>query len=140
LYKSNPRRWTGVETSWIAAGAKNCAVVARPDSVLRIWENRDLTLKGRLASCGAMMGGRLNEANIVKLSRTANRAYESRGTAAAGDDDGPPNMRTNRESLYTHQLMFTDEVARNLAGPDETVEAGFEEKVEVSVSTVFAVE
>lgn len=85
------------------------------------------------------MGGRLNEANMVMLSRTANRAYESLGTAAAAASDGAPNMRTNCESLYTHKLIFTDEVARNLAGPEETAEAGFEDTVEVSVSTVLAV-
>lgn len=76
---------------------------------------------------------------MVILSRTANRANESLGTAAAGDGDGAPNMRTNRESLYTHKLMFTDEVARNLAGPEETDEAGLDDTVEVRVSTVLAV-
>jgi hypothetical protein len=74
LYKSNPSKWIGVEINWIAAGATNCAVFVLPASVLRILENFDLTAGGRLANCGAMIGGRLNEANMVILSLTANRA------------------------------------------------------------------
>ena len=97
---------------------------ARPDSVLRILENRDVMAEGRLASCGAMMGGRLNEANIVMLSRMANNAYDSLGTTAAGDDDGAPNIRAKHESLYTHRLMFTDDIAKNFVGPEETEDAG----------------
>lgn len=112
---------------------------ARPDSVLRILENRDVMAEGRLASCGAMMGGRLKEANIVMLSRMANNAYDSLGTTAAGDDDGAPNIRAKHESLYTHRLMFTDDIAKNFVGPEETEDACLQVRVDVRVSTVLAV-
>ncbi|MBV36053.1 MAG: hypothetical protein CMP47_11490 [Rickettsiales bacterium] len=112
---------------------------ARPDSVLRILENRDVMAEGRLASCGAMMGGRLNEANIVMLSRMANNAYDSLGTTAAEDDDGAPNIRAKHESLYTHRLMFTDDIAKNFVGPGETEDACLQVRVDVRVSTVLAV-
>jgi hypothetical protein len=140
LYKSNPRRWMGVETSWMAAGATNWAVLVRAPSVLRILENFDWIAGGRSTSFGAMMDGRLNEAKIVKLSRTAKRAYESFGTtAAAVDEAGAPNIRAKQESLYTQRLIFTDDVATNLAAPDDTADAGLDNAVDVRVSTALAV-
>jgi hypothetical protein len=56
---------------------------------------------GRFASCGAMMDGKLKEAKMVMLSRTANKAYDSLGTTPAADDlDGEaPNIRAKHESL-----------------------------------------
>jgi hypothetical protein len=50
---------------------------------------------GRLASCGAIKGGKLNEAKMVRESRMANKAYDSLGIAAAGDEEGPPNIFAN---------------------------------------------
>lgn len=113
----------------------------RPASVLRILENFDLTSAGRFASCGAMKEGRLNDAKMVRLSRIANNAYDSLGTAAAGEVEGPPplNILAKHESLYTQRLMFTDDVARNLVGPEETDDAGFAVTVDESVSTALAV-
>jgi len=46
-----------------------------------------------------MIEGRLNEANMVMLSRIANKAYESFGTTAAGPVDLAPNIRAKLESL-----------------------------------------
>lgn len=102
-------------------------------------EKLDLMLGGRLASCGAIKGGRLKEAKMVIESRMANRAYDSLGIAAAGDEEGPPNILANWESLYTQRLILTEEVAMNLVLPEVTAEAFFDETVEDIVSTVFAV-
>ena len=88
----------GVLISCIAAGAKNCAVLLRLVSVLKIPEKCFCTDGGKSSSLGAITGGRLKEANIVILSRIANRAYESIGIVAAGDL-GLPNIFTNWLSL-----------------------------------------
>jgi len=114
-------------------------VFALPDSVLRTLEKLDLILGGRLASCGAINGGKLKEAKIVRESRMANKAYDSLGIADVGDEDAAPNIFANCESLYTHMLILTDEVARNFVDPEETADADFAETVEESVSTMFAV-
>ena len=74
---------------------------------------------------------------MVRLSRTANRAYVNFGTAAE-DEEGALNIRAKWESLCTQRLMFTEEVARNFVGPEVTVEAGFAETVERNVSTKLA--
>lgn len=60
--------------SCIAAGAKNCAVLLRLDSVLKIAENCFCTDGGRSRNFGAMSGGRLKDANTVMLSLIANNA------------------------------------------------------------------
>jgi hypothetical protein len=89
------------------------------------------------------MEGKLKEAKMVRQSRTAKRAYDSFGTTAAAGaaaEEDAPNMRAKHESLYTHRLMFTDDVARNLDVLGVTVEAGLEVTVECKVSTVLAVE
>jgi hypothetical protein len=88
------------------------------------------------------MEGKLKEAKMVRQSRTAKRAYDSFGTtaAAAAAEEDAPNMRAKHESLYTHRLMLTDDVARNLDVLGVTVEAGLEVTVECKVSTVLAVE
>ena len=78
-----------------AAGAMNCAVLALPDSVVRNLEKLLFNAGGRFASCGAIMGGRLKDAKMVRESRRAKRAYEILGIAAAGEDDGPPNILAN---------------------------------------------
>jgi hypothetical protein len=114
-------------------------VFARPDSVLRILENFDWTLGGRLASCGAIKGGRLKEANMVRESRMANKAYDSLGIVAPGDEEGAPNIFANCESLYTQILMLTEEVAMNFVLPEVTADAFLDETVDDIVSTVFAV-
>ena len=85
LNRSSPSRWTGVLNSCIAAGARNCAVLVRPASVLRIRLNWFLSDGGRCASCGAMSDGRLNEAKMVRLSRAAKRAQDIFGIFAACD-------------------------------------------------------
>ena len=103
-------------------------------------ENRDFSSWGSCVSCGAIMDGKLKDANMVMLSRRANKAYDSLGTAAAGDADGAPNMRAKHESLYTQRLMFTEDVAMNLAVLGETVDTGFEDTVDWKVSTALAVE
>jgi len=70
------------------------------------------------------MGGILNDAKIVILSRRQKSAIVSFGTAAAGEADGAPNILAKHESLYTHKLMLTEEVARNFVAPDDTLDAG----------------
>jgi hypothetical protein len=85
LNRSSPSRWTGVLNSCIAAGARNCAVLALLASVLRIRPNWFFSEGGRCASCGAISGGRLNEAKMVRLSRAAKRAQDSLGIFAALD-------------------------------------------------------
>lgn len=50
-----------------------------------------------------------------------------------------PKSLANLLSLYKHKLRFAEEVARNLAGPDVVVEAGFADIVLEHVSNVFAV-
>lgn len=70
-----------------------------------------------------------------------------RASAAAGDEDDPavegdfsgPNMRVNWLSLYRLKLMFTVDVAKNLAGPAVVLGAGVEYTVLHSVSVVLAV-
>lgn len=70
-----------------------------------------------------------------------------RASAAAGDEADPaaeggfsgPNIRVNWLSLYRLRLMFTVEVAKNLAGPAVVLDAGVEYTVLLSVSVVLAV-
>lgn len=76
---------------------------------------------------------------MVNESRTANKAYDSLGIAAAGEEEGAPNIFANCESLYTQILMLTEEVAMNLVLPEVTADAFFDETVDDMVSTVFAV-
>lgn len=59
------------------------------------------------------------------------------GGAAAGCC--APNMRANRESLYTHKDKLTVEVAKNFAGPAETSAKDLSLRVDVVVSIKFAV-
>ena len=97
---------------------------------------------GRFDNCGAIIGGRLKDAKMVRESRRANNAYEILGMAAAAGDEAtppPPNILANCESLYTQRDMLTDEVAKNLVVPEVTVEAGFADTVDTAVSTVLAV-
>ena len=65
LYRSNPHRCNGVLNSCIPAGAKNCATPTLPT---------DFSTCSDSGSNGAMSGGRLNEAKIVRESRSAKRA------------------------------------------------------------------
>ena len=129
----------GVLTICIAAGVRNCAVAILPDSVEMMRLKRSLTEGGSSASFGAMMEGRLKEAKIVMESLAAKRAKESFGMVAAGPDDGLPKSRANWLSLYTHIDMLTAEVAKNLDAFEATVSAGLPARVEVTVSTLFAV-
>ena len=76
----------GVLKICIAAGVRNCAVLLRPASLLRIRENCFLTGAGRLASWGAINGGRLNDAKTVRLSRSAKSAYDTFGILEAAGD------------------------------------------------------
>ena len=99
LNRSNPSRCIGVLIICIAAGVRNCAVFIRPDSVDRIRLNLCFTDGGRSASFGARIDGRLKLAKIVMASRAAKRMYESRGMAAAGEEEGLPKRTANWLSL-----------------------------------------
>lgn len=55
------------------------------------------------------------------------------------EDGSGPNMRANWLSLYSPQLMFTAEVAKNLAGPAVVLEAVEHATVLQRVSVVLAV-
>ena len=73
LYKSNPSKCNGVLTNCIAAGVTNCATLAAPTYFF--------TSSPIYASIfGANTGGRLNEAKIVRQSRTVKSANVGRGT------------------------------------------------------------
>lgn len=50
-----------------------------------------------------------------------------------------PKSLVNCESLYRQSERLAVEVARNFCGPAVMVEAGVEVRVEVAVSSVFAV-
>lgn len=65
LYRSSPQRWSGVLTSWMPAGARNCAALA-----LEIC----CSTRCERGSKGAIKGGRLKDAKIVMESRRAKRA------------------------------------------------------------------
>ena len=84
----------------IAAGVRNCAVLFLPASVLRIRESRVCTAGGRFVSWGAISGGRLNDAKIVRQSRAAKSAYDSLGILAAGEEfAAEPNIFAKQLSL-----------------------------------------
>jgi len=77
LYRSSPSKCNGVLNSWTAAGVTNCATLAA-----------DMYFCASTPMCseilGAKRGGRLNEAKMVRQSRTVKRAKVGRGTARAG--------------------------------------------------------
>jgi hypothetical protein len=73
LYKSRPSKCNGVLNTCTAAGVTNCAIVAAVTYLL--------TSSPILASSfGAKSGGRLNEAKMVRQSRTVKRAKVGSGT------------------------------------------------------------
>ncbi|CAD6565855.1 MAG: hypothetical protein ASARMPRED_008014 [Alectoria sarmentosa] len=65
LYKSNPHKCNGVLNSCIPAGARNCATL----TLLT-----DFSTSSDIGSKGAMSGGRLNDAKMVRESRIAKSA------------------------------------------------------------------
>lgn len=83
------------------------------------------------------MVGKLKDAKIVRLSRTANSARLIFGMLEVADEE--PNILANWLSLYMPMLMFTVDVAANLAGPAVTWSAFLFSIVLVKVSMVFAV-
>jgi hypothetical protein len=70
----------------------------------------------RCERCGAIKGGRLKEAKIVRQSRTVKRKNVGRGTGR-GVDPGAAKRRVNWLSLYRHSARFVVEVARNFGVP-----------------------
>ncbi len=114
LYKSSPSRCSGVDASCIAAGARNCAALAR----LTFFSTPSLS--GRR---GAIIGGRLNEAKIVMESRSANSAYVAGGITLLTDVFGP-NIFANCESLIRPSDMLMLDVATNFGTPAVVVSAG----------------
>lgn len=86
-------------------------------------------------SLGAMIGGRLNDANMVMLSRIAKRAYVTGGMGLA---ETVPNILVNCESLTIVRLRFAALVAANLAGPAVVVLAALFRVVDLKVSKKFA--
>jgi hypothetical protein len=127
---SKPSRCKGVDNNWIEAGAANCAIVAplmvRPNSSPILAE-----------ITGPRSGGTLNDANIVRQSRIANRAYEGPGTARGGPPG--PNSRAKAWSLNRHKPIFAVDEATNFVVPAVTSVAGSLRTVDVIVSSVFAV-
>src|SRR5690242_9277784 len=77
LYRSSPSRCRGVLTNWMAAGVTNCATLA-PVTYLFIWSLM------WASTFGAKSGGRLNEAKMVRESRTMKRANVESGTGRLG--------------------------------------------------------
>lgn len=84
---------------------------------------------------GAISGGRLNDANIVMLSRSAKRAYVTGGMGLA---ETVPNILVNWESLIMVRLRFAALVAANFAGPAVVVLAALLRVVDLKVSRKFA--
>ena len=133
---------------WTEAGIESWARIALDEGV----EARESGIRG------ASNGGRLKAAKMVRLSRRQKRARDFLGTLrvdggvrgqvavdelAAGVDwrgDGSlgPNIRANRESLYTHSDILTAVVVRNFARPADTLLNGRLFNVEVIVSAVLA--
>lgn len=70
LYRSSPSRCSGVDANCIAAGARNCAALARL---------MFLSTPSPSGRRGAISGGRLKEAKMVMESRSANSAYVAGG-------------------------------------------------------------
>ena len=86
----------------------------------------------------------MKDANTVSESRRAKSASVAFGTSflgsvEPGEGEAEPNMRAKRASLYRQRDMLVVVVARNLAGPAETVEAGRGVRVAVRVSVRLAV-
>lgn len=77
LYRSSPSRCRGVLTNWMAAGVTNWATLA-PVTYLFIWSLM------WASTFGAKSGGRLNEAKMVRQSRTVKRANVGSGTGRLG--------------------------------------------------------
>lgn len=110
----------------MAAGARNCAAEVRDMYFSAVAER---------GSLGAIMGGRLNDAKMVMLSRMANKAYV---TGGIGLPDTVPNILVNCESLIIVRLRFAALVAANLAGPAVVVLAVLLRVVDLKVSRKFA--
>lgn len=111
----------------MAAGARNCAVEARETYFSAASDN---------GSEGAINGGRLNDAKMVRQSLAANRPYVTGGT---GRGDTVPKSFVNWLSLYRHKLRLAVLVARNLAGPLVVADASLPAVVDLKVSSVLAV-
>ena len=77
----------------------------------------------------------MNDANMVMLSRSANRRYVMGGIGLA---ETVPNIFVNCESLTIVRLRFAALVAANLAGPAVVVLAALLRVVDLKVSRKFA--
>lgn len=112
----------------MAAGARNCAALA----LLMVFSTP--SVRGRR---GAIRGGRLKDAKIVKESRNAKSAYVAGGIALLTVFRGP-NIFANCESLTRPKDMLTADVAMNFGTPAVVVSGGWFERVEEAVSRVLA--
>lgn len=92
LYKSRPSKCNGVLISWIAAGVTNCATLA---AVTYFFISSPIFC----SIFGASKGGRLNEAKMVRQSRTVKRANVGSGTGRLGPDDAAAKSWVNLLSL-----------------------------------------
>lgn len=115
LYRSSPNRCSGVDANCIAAGARNCAALAR----LTFFSTPSLS--GR---SGAISGGRLKDAKIVIESRSAKSAYVAGGITLLTVVLGP-NILANCESLTKLSDMLMPDVATNLGTPAVVVPAAW---------------
>lgn len=85
---------------------------------------------------GAIKGGRLKEANMVRQSLAAKSAYVGPGTGRA---EPVPKRRVNWLSLYKHSDKFAALVPTNLEAPEEVVDADLLLRTDLVVSIVLAV-
>jgi hypothetical protein len=85
---------------------------------------------------GANIGGKLNDANIVKPSRRTKRPSVAGGTRAAEDE---PNILAKLESFHTLRETLAADVPANLALPCVTDVQGEGLTVEENVSIELAV-
>lgn len=121
LYMSKPRRCSGLLKNCIAEGASSCATVKRLANASKN--------SGRLS---ASIEGRLNDANMVMLSRITHGTYEP---SVNGLGATVPNARAKTRSLLTARPMLTLETTQNLVQLAVAVLAGAPLWYEVKVST-----
>jgi hypothetical protein len=85
--------------------------------------------------CGASRGGTLNDAKMVKQSRSMKSAYVGGGM---GRGEVVEKSLVKCESFQSERVMFEADVAANFIVPWVVVEQGLERMVERMVSIALA--
>ena len=119
----------GVLKSCIAAGAANCAMLCARIPCIAAGS-------ASMGMYGASSGGTLNDAKIVRQSRSVNSAYDAGGS---GRGVVVPNRRVKCVSFHRQRDKFAADVAVNFAVPWVVLVSGVLRMVEDAVSMVLAV-